>query len=267
MNSFMRRMSVLLMAALVITAGNFSFAKGSSSFGGGSRSSGGMSRSSIGGSSRSSAPSASPSKSAPAAPASKPASSATRNDTPSKSAIGGSNSSASSPASRPAAPKLSPADMAQAKSVKQQGPVAATREQGVNNYLKSNPKLSTVEGKTSQYNHFTSEPSSRPVYIPQTTYVGGRSVNISFNSGYGGYGYMDPLTNMWVNAMIIDSIANSAIDRDMAMNGYRYQGDGFAPVVVHRSMSVWSFLFGIIVLLFVVGIFWIVLISLAESER
>lgn len=38
---------------------------------------------------------------------------------------------------------------------------------------------------------FTTEPSVRPGYIPQTTYVGGRSVNIVFVPGFG-YGYYDP---------------------------------------------------------------------------
>lgn len=274
MKSFIQRFAVLAMAVVIALSGMDAVAgKGSS----GSRSSSSRS-SSIGGSSRSfskpSAPAPKPaaprpvspsrntapsgstiggSKSPSSAPAPKPAANTSRNDSASKPSIGGSKPSASAPIST--APKLSPADMAMAKSVKQQGAVRQTRSDAAKAYVASNPKLATPEGKVSTFNSFKSEPSSRPSYIPQSTNVNGRPVNITYYSGYGGYGYMDPLTNTFVNAMMISAIADSAMDYNMAMSGYRYRGDPFNPVVVHHSpMSFWGFLGLVVTLLFIVGI-------------
>lgn len=42
-------------------------------------------------------------------------------------------------------------------------------------------------------NDFKTEPTTRPSYIPQTTVVGGTTVNIIHNPGYGGYGYYNAL--------------------------------------------------------------------------
>lgn len=51
----------------------------------------------------------------------------------------------------------------------------------------------------SQYSsRFTAQPSSRPSYIPRSTVVNGRTVNVAYNSGLGGYGYMDPFLGRWV---------------------------------------------------------------------
>ncbi len=52
---------------------------------------------------------------------------------------------------------------------------------------------------SSQYSsRFAAQPSSRPSYIPRTTVVNGRTVNVVYNSGLGGYGYMDPFLGRWV---------------------------------------------------------------------
>jgi hypothetical protein len=154
--------------------------------------------------------------------------------------------------------------MAMAKSVKQQGPVRQNREEAAKAYVASNPKLSTTQGRTETFNTFKSEPSSRPSYIPSSTTVGGRSVTIVYDNRYGGYGYIDPLTNAWVNAMTINAIADAAIDYNMAMNGYRYQGDPFnrAPVVVHHSpMGMWGF-FGLLIVLIAI----VVVIAIAAKS-
>ena len=65
---------------------------------------------------------------------------------------------------------------------------------------------------------FSSEPSSRPSWIPNSTLVGGRSVNIVYNPALGGYGYLDPLLGTWI---LYDAMRDAVMmDRLMAGNGY-----------------------------------------------
>lgn len=61
---------------------------------------------------------------------------------------------------------------------------------------------------------FKTEPKTRPNYIPQSTNVGGKSYNVTYNNQYGGYGYMGP-GNSWVSynpmmdALVLSSLMNS----------------------------------------------------------
>ncbi|HUX22160.1 MAG TPA: hypothetical protein VMW69_13040 [Spirochaetia bacterium] len=65
---------------------------------------------------------------------------------------------------------------------------------------------------------FSSRPTTRPSYIPQTTTVGGRSVNIVYDPRMGGYGYMDPALGHWV---FFNALANAAILNGLMVNhGY-----------------------------------------------
>lgn len=80
----------------------------------------------------------------------------------------------------------------------------------------------------SQYtSRFASEPSARPNYIPQTTSVGGRTVNVVYNAGLGGYGYFDPGLGHWVlyNALA-DAVMMNTL---MAAHSYWW---GPAPMYV-----------------------------------
>ncbi|HUX13204.1 MAG TPA: hypothetical protein VMW87_09250 [Spirochaetia bacterium] len=45
---------------------------------------------------------------------------------------------------------------------------------------------------------FSSDPAARPAYIPRSTVVDGRTVNVAYNAGLGGYGYIDPFLGHWV---------------------------------------------------------------------
>lgn len=75
---------------------------------------------------------------------------------------------------------------------------------------------------------YASQPSSRPGHIPQTYASGGSTYNISYNQGYGGYGYMG-LSGSWImyNAMA-DVAMTGYYRRQMASAGYYY---GPRPVV------------------------------------
>lgn len=55
---------------------------------------------------------------------------------------------------------------------------------------------------------FASRPNSRPSYIPRSTTVNGKTVNVVYNQQRGGYGYVDPTLGHWV---FFNAMANAAI--------------------------------------------------------
>lgn len=92
---------------------------------------------------------------------------------------------------------------------------------------------------------FASEPSARPSYIPSSALIGGRNVNIVYNSGLGGYGYYHPSLGRW---LLYDALADSVIDRAMYDRGYYWGG---APVYVSHGPSFLGLAFVLLVLLIV----------------
>ncbi len=84
----------------------------------------------------------------------------------------------------------------------------------------------------SQYGStFQSEPATRPNWIPQSTLVGGQSVNVTYNPGLGGYAYLHPTLGTWMlyNAM------SDAIMLDSLMNHHNYYYG--APVYMSHGQS------------------------------
>ena len=77
---------------------------------------------------------------------------------------------------------------------------------------------------------FAAQPSVRPSYIPQSTMVDGRPMNIVYNAQYGGYGYMNPLLGHWV---MYNALADTAmLGLLMNQNGYWY---GAPPMYVSQG--------------------------------
>jgi len=99
---------------------------------------------------------------------------------------------------------------------------------------------------------YRSEPSSRPSHIPQSTRVNGRNVNVSYNAGLGGYGYMHPTMGTW---MMYSAMSDMAM-MSMLMNrgGYYYGG---APGTYHGGGG--NFFTGMILILLIVGLMWVLL--------
>ena len=92
------------------------------------------------------------------------------------------------------------------------GTLFASREEATSAFSRG---LGSRYGST-----FASEPSSRPSWIPDSTLVGGRSVNVVYSPLLGGYGYLDPVLGSW---MLYDAMRDAAMmDRLMAGNGYYY---------------------------------------------
>ena len=95
---------------------------------------------------------------------------------------------------------------------------------------------------------FASEPAARPSYVPSTTFIGGRSVNIMYNQGLGGYGYFHPGLGTWI---LYDALADAAMSDSIMYNrGYYWGG---APVYVSHRPSFLGLAFGMLMLLIIVS--------------
>lgn len=237
----------------------FSGSRSSGSSFSGSRSSGsgfsgGSSRSSSSGfSSKPSTPSSSSSssRSTPSGFSSKPSAPATHS-TPSTSSSRSSPSGFSSSPSttKPTTstftskPTQTSLDSKVAKANTVSAPSYKTKDQAIAAFKEKN--ASTYTSK------FTTEPKTRPEYIPPSTNVGGKTVNISYNAGFGGYGYYHPTLGTW---MAYDMMHDAAM-MSMMMNrtGYTYvDGPGYGGgnvVVTHSSGSYWA---GVILVIFLIA--------------
>jgi hypothetical protein len=199
--------SLLMIMALLLPVDCFARPGGSS---GGGRSGGfSSSRSSSFSSSRSSAPkpSATPSKSGGFSTTKSP----TTTSSPTTTGFSSQSSSVAKPQSKP-----TPVDLKTTKMVKV-GNQTMSKDQAVADFKTKH--ASTYTSK------FSSEPAKRPAHIPTTTTVGNTNVNVSYNSQYGGYGYMHPTLGTW---MMYDVMSDMAM-ASMLMNNHGYVAH--APVV------------------------------------
>lgn len=75
---------------------------------------------------------------------------------------------------------------------------------------------------------YASQPASRPGHIPASYASGGTTYNISYNQGYGGYGYMG-VGGSWIMYNAMGDVAMASYyNRQMTSAGYHY---GPRPVV------------------------------------
>jgi len=124
---------------------------------------------------------------------------------------------------------------------KMNGTAFQSREQATSNFKQK---------YGSQYpNKFSSEPKSRPSYIPQTTNVGGRNYTVIYNQGMGGYGHYG-LGGRW---MMYDMMMDMAmVDMMMGNHGYYY---GAPPSGGHLFILWWIFgiIFFVVILAVIFG--------------
>src|SRR4030042_3310284 len=151
---------------------------------------------------------------------------------------------------KPKAVSANKMDRKQTKAVKQKDQTAAKKY--------GDKKTATVEDqkKMAASNSYKSPtpPSVRPAYVPQTVIIGGGaplSVGYYPIGGVYGYGYMDPVTSMYValagNQMIADNAA-------MRTAGYgNWNADG-TPVRYSNPMAIISWLIGTMFVLAIIGI-------------
>ena len=137
--------------------------------------------------------------------------------------------------------KATKADKKAYEKAKAQGTTFKTRKAATADYKKKNAAKYTST--------YTTKPAARPGHIPKTYASGGTMYNISYNSGYGGYGYMGPLGAWIVYDAMADVAMASYYNRQMAQAGYYY---GAPPVYGMRTGTIMGIVAGI-VLIFVIG--------------
>lgn len=104
---------------------------------------------------------------------------------------------------------------------------------------------------------YTREPGARPSHIPQTTRVDGRNVNVTYNAGLGGYGYLHPALGTWI---LYDAMTDAAM-MSVLMNrgGYYY---GAAPGTYYGGGG--GFFSGLLVIAMIAGVAWLLLRSVGR---
>lgn len=109
-----------------------------------------------------------------------------------------------------------------------------------------------VSRNSSQYpSRYSTQPSSRPAHIPQSTRVDGRNVNVAYNAGLGGYGYLHPTLGTWV---LYSAMADAAmLGLLMSNRGYYY---GPAPGAYYggRPSGFWT---GLMVIAIILAVFFV----------
>jgi len=92
---------------------------------------------------------------------------------------------------------------------------------------------------------YASQPTTRPSHIPQSTNVGGASYNVSYNSGYGGYGYMNTMGTWMMYDAMTDAIMLNTL---MSSNNYYYDKTPTAVRHTHDNTgTVFLVLFAVVV--------------------
>lgn len=104
---------------------------------------------------------------------------------------------------------------------------------------------------------YTQQPATRPSHIPQSTRVDGRNVNVTYNAGLGGYGYLHPTLGTWI---LYDAMTDAAMMSVlMSRGGYYY---GAAPGTYYGGGG--GFINGLLVIALIVGIAWLMLRSVGR---
>ncbi len=148
------------------------------------------------------------------------------------------------------APKRTATQQKSFEASKKNGTSKMTKTQSIDKF-KSDPAM-----KSKYTSKYASKPATRPSHVPQTTQVGGKTVNITYNQAGGGYGYMNALGMFMMYDMMSDAIMRN---RMMTHNGYLYAGHPAVAgtTVIHTRSSgtilIWV-LFGIIALVVIVAI-------------
>jgi hypothetical protein len=141
--------------------------------------------------------------------------------------------------------KLSKADKKLAEKAKKSGKYHKTRKAARDDFKKKNASKYTSK--------YATKPTTRPSHIPQTTSVGGVNYNVTYNSGFGGYGYYGP-GGAW---MMYDMMRDVAMmDMMMSRNGY-FIAESHGTVVPMRGFGYWftSWIIAVIIIIILVLVF------------
>lgn len=146
---------------------------------------------------------------------------------------------------------------------KSSGKSFSSKQSAVAAFKADNAKETSKGGKYTA--HYDKEPTARPSHIPATTTVGNSNVNVTYNSQYGGYGYMHPTLGTW---MMYDMLSDAAMISAMSHNhGYYNGGGGYGgnTTVYHSSGGMSFITFGL--LIFVVVVVAVVILAAATGVK
>ena len=119
--------------------------------------------------------------------------------------------------------KGSKADKALYENAKRNGTSYKTRGEASSAFKTKMANQKRADGNSTYSSKYATQPGSRPGHIPQSCKSGGNTYNISYNTQYGGYGYMG-MGGTW---MMYDAMADAAMMGMLMRNqGYYY---GAAP--------------------------------------
>ena len=109
-----------------------------------------------------------------------------------------------------------------------------------------------VSRNASQYpSRYASQPTSRPGHIPQTTRVDGRNVNVTYNAGLGGYGYLHPGLGTWV---LYSAMADAAMLGVLMSRNHYYYGPAPGAYYGGRPSGFWT---GLMVIAIILAVFFV----------
>ena len=109
-----------------------------------------------------------------------------------------------------------------------------------------------VSRNASQYpSRYSSQPGTRPGHIPQTTRVDGRNVNVTYNTGLGGYGYLHPTLGTWV---LYSAMADAAMLGLLMSNRGYYYGPAPGGYYGGRPSGFWT---GLMVIAIILAVFFV----------
>ena len=155
-------------------------------------------------------------------------------------------------------PKLSAADQKLRDRAKSSGTSYQSRSAALSAFKSKNASKYTSNYKT--------KPTTRPDHIPQTTTgSGGSTYNVTYNPGYGGYGYMGS-SGSWImySAMADTMMMNSLMRRNNYYYEPAYMHQPGAPVaVVHHRSSGWTIFW----VLAGICVFFLVVMAVVKSSR
>jgi hypothetical protein len=139
------------------------------------------------------------------------------------------------------------------------GRASASQRRGLYDSAKRNGTLFSTRQEAAQSfrsryakdysSSFPAEPATRPSYIPGSTVVSGRNVNVFYNPAMGGYGYIHPLLGTWI---LFDALGDAAmLDYAMSNRGYYWGG---APVYQTHGPGFLGIAFAILVFILVASL-------------
>ena len=126
------------------------------------------------------------------------------------------------------------------------------RSNGTTFQTRQQAEKAFVGRNASQYpSRYASQPGNRPSHIPQNTRIDGRNVNVTYNAGLGGYGYLHPSLGTWV---LYSAMADAAMLGVLMSSNHYYYGPRPGAYYGGRPSGFWT---GLMVIAIIMAVFFV----------